>query len=68
MYSVVRDNLDDVVIWNPHETKVNSIADFAPKDGWRNMICVEAGAVKGWQRLEPGDAFEGAQVITPGPL
>lgn len=63
-YSVVRDNLEDVVVWNPWIDKSNGIGDFEPKDGYKNMICIEAGAVKGWQKLEAGDAFEGAQVIS----
>lgn len=62
-FRLVRDNLDDVVVWNPWTDKAASIADFAPKDGWKNMICVEAGSVSGWQRLDKGDAFEGAQTI-----
>ncbi|KXH63031.1 aldose 1-epimerase, partial [Colletotrichum nymphaeae SA-01] len=64
LFSVVRDNLDNVVVWNPWVDKAQGIADFAPKDGYKNMLCVEPGAVKEWQKLEPGDAFEGAQVIT----
>ncbi|KAM0329155.1 hypothetical protein ACHAQA_004451 [Verticillium albo-atrum] len=68
LYSLSRDNLDDVVVWNPWEAKAKSMPDFAPDDGWRNMVCVEAGAVNGWQKLEPGDAFEGAQVITAAGL
>ena len=64
VFSVARDNLTDVVVWNPWSDKAVSIADYAPKDGYKNMICVEAGSVKGWQTLEPGDAFEGAQTIT----
>jgi glucose-6-phosphate 1-epimerase len=63
-FEVVRDNLEDVVVWNPWTAKAASMADFEPKDGFRNMLCVEAGAVKGWQTLEPGDALEGAQTIT----
>ncbi|KAI0126921.1 galactose mutarotase-like domain-containing protein [Xylariales sp. AK1849] len=62
-FSVVRDNLEDVVVWNPWTEKAAGMGDFAPKDGYKNMICVEAGAVKGWTKLEAGDAFEGAQVI-----
>ncbi len=62
-YSVVRDNLNDVTVWNPWIDKAGGIADFAPKDGYKNMICIEPGAVSGWQTLEPGDAFEGAQTI-----
>ncbi|OAA56084.1 Glycoside hydrolase-type carbohydrate-binding, subgroup [Cordyceps fumosorosea ARSEF 2679] len=60
---LVRDNLEDVVVWNPHVAKAAGMADFAPKDGWRNMVCIEAGSVRGWQRLDKGDAFEGAQTI-----
>ena len=51
VYSVVRDNLDDLVVWNPWVDKAAGMSDFGPKDGWKNMICVEAGAFKGWQTL-----------------
>lgn len=61
---VTRDNLGNVVVWNPWAEKAASIGDFAPKDGYRNMLCIEPGAVGSWQSLEPGDAFEGAQTIT----
>lgn len=64
VFSVVRDNLNDVVVWNPWTEKAKGMADFAPKDGYRQMVCVEAGSVRGWQTLEPGDAFEGAQTIS----
>ncbi|ERS96677.1 glucose-6-phosphate 1-epimerase [Sporothrix schenckii 1099-18] len=64
LYGVQRDNLADVVVWNPWTEKVKSIGDFAPKDGYKNMLCVEPGSVSSWQTLEPNDAFEGAQVIT----
>jgi glucose-6-phosphate 1-epimerase len=63
-YAVARDNLSNVVVWNPWTDKAQGIADFAPKDGFRNMICIEPGAVGGWQSVEAGDAFEGAQTIT----
>ncbi|PSR80392.1 galactose mutarotase-like domain-containing protein [Coniella lustricola] len=61
--SVVRDNFTDLVVWNPWTEKAASMADFAPKDGFKTMICVEAGSVKAFQTLEPGDAFEGAQTL-----
>jgi glucose-6-phosphate 1-epimerase len=63
-FRVVRDNLADVVVWNPWTEKAGAMGDFAPKDGFKNMVCVEAGTVVGWQTLEAGDAFEGAQTIT----
>ncbi|CAI4218761.1 unnamed protein product [Parascedosporium putredinis] len=46
--SLVRDNLPDVV----------------PKDGWKTMICVEAGIVRSWTKLEKGDVFEGGQTLS----
>ena len=63
-FRVVRDNLPDVVVWNPWTDKAAGLADFAPKDGYKTLVCVEAGSVRGWQTLEPGDAYEGAQTIT----
>ncbi|KAI1198405.1 galactose mutarotase-like domain-containing protein [Nemania serpens] len=63
-FSVVRDNLKDVVVWNPWSEKAAGIGDFAPKDGFKNMICIEAGSVRGWTALEPGDALDGAQTIS----
>lgn len=55
--------MDDVVVWNPHVAKSAGMGDFEPKDGWKKMVCVEAGSVRGWQKLDKGDAFEGAQTI-----
>ncbi|KAN0091659.1 putative glucose-6-phosphate 1-epimerase [Hyaloscypha variabilis] len=63
-FSIVRDNLNEVVVWNPWEAGAKSLADFAPKDGYKEMICVEAGAVKGWVKLEGGESWEGGQIIT----
>ncbi|ESA44390.1 galactose mutarotase-like protein [Neurospora crassa] len=65
-YTVLRDNLANVVVWNPWIEKAQGMADFEPKDGYKNMLCVEPGAVATWQVLEPGDAFEGAQTIVLG--
>ncbi|KAI1205607.1 galactose mutarotase-like protein [Annulohypoxylon truncatum] len=64
VFSIVRDNLKDVVVWNPWTDKAAGMGDFEPKDGYKNMICVEAGSVKGWITLDPSDAFEGAQTIS----
>lgn len=62
-FTVLRDNLSNVVVWNPWIEKANGLSDFEPKDGYKNMLCIEPGSVSGWQTLEPGDAFEGAQTI-----
>jgi len=64
-FTIVRDNMAQVVVWNPFEQTV-SMVDFAPKNGYKEMICVEAGAVKGWVELRPGETWEGGQVITTG--
>jgi glucose-6-phosphate 1-epimerase len=63
VFEIVRDNLDNVVVWNPWAEKANSMGDFEPKDGFKQMICVEAGQVSGWQKLEAGETFEGSQII-----
>ncbi|KAK4227238.1 galactose mutarotase-like domain-containing protein [Podospora fimiseda] len=63
-FVVTRDNLAQVVVWNPWTEKAAGMGDFEPKGGYKNMLCVEPGAVGTWQTLEPGDAFEGAQTIS----
>lgn len=65
IYEVVRDNLENVVVWNPWKDKVGGMGDFMPKEGWRNMICVEAGKVAGWVKLDAGDAWEGGVLVRP---
>ena len=62
-FDVVRDNLEDTVVWNPWKEKAAAMGDFEPKDGYKEMLCVEVGSVKGWQKLEAGDGFEGGQLI-----
>jgi len=62
-FDVVRDGLDDTVVWNPWIQKAKAMGDFSPDDGYNNMICVEVGAVDGWQRLEGGETFEGGQIV-----
>lgn len=39
------------------------MSDFGPDEGYKNMICVEAGSVSGWQTIEPSDAWECGQII-----
>ncbi|KAH7321404.1 aldose-1-epimerase [Stachybotrys elegans] len=62
-FEIVRDNLDQVVVWNPWTETAAKMADFAPNEGYKNMVCVEPGSLKPWQKLEKGDAFEAAQTI-----
>jgi glucose-6-phosphate 1-epimerase len=62
-FGIIRDNMAQVVVWNPFKDGAASLGDFAPKDGYKEMICVEAGVVKGWVELGPGETWEGGQVI-----
>lgn len=62
-FDVIRDNLSDTVVWNPWREKAKAIGDFEPKDDYQRMICVEVGAVSGWQKLEGGETFEAGQII-----
>ncbi|KAK3674029.1 hypothetical protein LTR78_006232 [Recurvomyces mirabilis] len=59
---VVREGLSDSVVWNPWIEKAKGMSDFEPKDGYKKMIAVEVGAVDGWQKLEPGETFEGGMI------
>lgn len=63
LFSITREALSDVVVWNPWIEKAKSMADFGPDEAYKNMICVEAGSVSAWQSLEAGDSWEGAQSI-----
>jgi glucose-6-phosphate 1-epimerase len=60
---IIRDNLADTVVWNPWIEKSKGMGDFEPKDGYKTMVCVEVGAVEGWQKLEPGETFEGGMLV-----
>jgi glucose-6-phosphate 1-epimerase len=62
-FDVVRDNLPDTVIWNPWIEKANAMGDFKPKDGYKNMVCVEVGNVGAWIKLDGGETWEGGQVM-----
>jgi glucose-6-phosphate 1-epimerase len=63
LFDVVRDNLTDVVVWNPWIEKAKGMGDFEPKDGYKNMLCIEAGSVSSWQTLDAGESWEGGQYI-----
>jgi glucose-6-phosphate 1-epimerase len=66
-FKITRDGLPNVTVWNLWDQKAAAMGDFAPKDGWKNMICVEPGAVGSWIKLEAGDAWEGSQIMVAEP-
>lgn len=39
--------LKDRVLWNPWESGAAGMGDFAPKDAYKHMVCVEPGNVSG---------------------
>lgn len=63
-FSITRDNLNNVVVWNPWSEGVARMTDFAPAEGYKEMICVESGAVKDWIELGPGESWSGSQTIS----
>ena len=63
LFSITREALTDVVVWNPWIEKAKGMADFGPDEAYKNMICVEAGSLASWQTLEAGEAWEGGQSI-----
>lgn len=63
MYTVERTGLPDVVVWNPWQSGAQSISDFAPEDGYKQMVCIEPGSVSGWSSLNPKSVWTGSQII-----
>ncbi|POS87215.1 hypothetical protein EPUL_002259 [Erysiphe pulchra] len=63
-FCITRDNLNEVVVWNPWSEGVANMTDFAPAEGFKEMICVESGAVKDWIELGPGESWSGSQTIS----
>lgn len=64
LFSIEREAMGDVVLWNPWAQKAESMADFAPKNAYNRMLCVEPGSISGWQELtEAGEVWECSQTI-----
>ncbi|BFZ53021.1 hypothetical protein PYCC9005_000044 [Savitreella phatthalungensis] len=57
-----RKNLPDVVIWNPWKD-CYKMGDFAPADGYKQMLCVEAGNVSRWSNVAKDERFVIAQTL-----
>lgn len=55
----------DVVVWNPGATKCAGLSDMAP-EGWRRMLCVEAGAIRTPVVLPAGARWRGRQLLVAG--
>jgi len=53
-FRITREGLPDVVIWNPWLHASETMADFRPEQGYKNMICVEPGYVHEFKALDAG--------------
>ncbi|OJT15842.1 Glucose-6-phosphate 1-epimerase [Trametes pubescens] len=56
-------NLKDVVVWNPQQEAGSKIGDMEA-GGWEKYVCVEPGYVRGFVKIEPGQAWSGQQVLS----
>lgn len=63
VHTIKREGLPDAVVWNPWIKKSEGMADFQPKDGYKNMICIEPGYVHDFKTLAPGERWIGSQLI-----
>ena len=61
-FEIVKELLGDVVVWNPWETKAAGMNDMGDGE-WRGFVCVEAGSVSWWTKLDSGETWEGVQRI-----
>jgi glucose-6-phosphate 1-epimerase len=50
----------DTVVWNPAEQGGAALDDLEP-DGYVHMICIEAAVARTPAKLNPGEAWSGAQ-------
>ena len=60
--SLTNENFPDIVLWNPGVEKAARIPDLEP-DGYRRMLCIEAGVVGTPARLSPGESWRGGQRV-----
>lgn len=60
---IAAEGFPDVVTWNPGAEKGAALADMTP-DGYRRMVCVEAGLIGQPVTLAPGAVWRGTQRLT----
>lgn len=60
-----RTNLPDAVVWNPWIQKSQGMADFQPKSGYLNMLCIEPGHVSSFIKVGKGEKWSAEQKMTP---
>lgn len=68
VHTVKRINLPDTVVWNPWIEKSAGMADFEPKTGYLDMLCVEPGHVHDLIKLSPGEKWQASQILSKDAL
>lgn len=68
VHTVKRENLPDLVVWNPWIGKSKGMGDFQPKDGYKKMVCLEPGYVHEFKTLKPGEKWCASQTLTKDKL
>lgn len=63
IHTLKRENLQDIVVWNPWIHKSKGMGDFEPKDGYKTMVCIEPGHVSDFKVLQPGEAWKASQLL-----
>lgn len=61
--SLIRENLADVVVWNPWIEKSASMVDFTPKAGYKHMLCLEPGEIDHFITLKPKKTWKASQYM-----
>lgn len=63
LFTVEASNLKDTVVWNPWTEKANEMSDWAPKDGFHQMVCVESGVVAEFAKLAADSSWTGSVTL-----
>jgi glucose-6-phosphate 1-epimerase len=60
--AVRAEGFPDAVVWNPGPAKCAALPDMEP-DGWRRMLCIEAGAIRTPVRVAPRGSWRASQTL-----
>lgn len=63
VHTLKRQNLPDLVVWNPWVKKSKEMVDFEPKDGYKTMVCLEPGYVHQFKTLGPHEKWAASQQL-----
>eukprot|EP00762_Andalucia_godoyi_P008508 ANDGO_05807.mRNA.1 Putative glucose-6-phosphate 1-epimerase len=62
--AISKQNMRDVVVWNPHVAKTRATADFDPED-WKRFVCLETGNVASAVCVDAGAQWTGTTSFRP---